>query len=105
MRPGNRPCKSSSLIVLLNRVQQIRWSCLRCATDLAVRVISIAGLHDQVFLLRCYEDIVISLPGFRAGTVAKAILAAEFLFNLGVYIADRLLLGNLKKTPTSLLRD
>ncbi len=70
---------------------------------LALGVISVSCLHDLIFLPGRKPDGVIARSRILSvGGVAKAVLIPQFLLNLVVYLVDRLLLGDFKKTAPGL---
>src|SRR5208337_3571392 len=70
------------------------------------RVVSLSGLHDEVFVGGGQTDLVIADAGDSfIGGVAQVVLVAQLLFDLGVDLADRLFLGHFKETSAGFPRD
>src|SRR5271167_3864252 len=73
---------------------------------LLLRVISLARLHDEVFIGGGQRDPVITRAGDGlVGRVAQAVLVAQLLFDLGVDLIDGLFLGHFKESAAGFTRD
>lgn len=68
----------------------------RSQQTLPLLVIPSAGLHHVVLLLHRDVQLVIAPAGTRVRRVTQAVLAAQLVFDLVIYLVDRLLLGNLE---------
>jgi hypothetical protein len=67
-------------------------------THSSLRVVSVSRLHHQIFLLGSQMDPAVTRSRIGLiGSVAKAVLAAQFVLNLSVDLVDGLFLGILKK--------
>src|SRR5271167_4395748 len=73
---------------------------------LRLRVVSLARLHDEVFIGGGQIDLVVARAGDRlVGGVAEAVLVAQLLLDLSVNLVDGLLLGNFEETAAGFARD
>ena len=74
--------------------------------DLFSRVVPFPRLHDEVFVGRGQRDLVVAGRGVGlGGREAQVVLVSQLFFDLGIYLVDRLLLGDLEEASTSFLGD
>src|SRR4029077_5403313 len=67
-------------------------------THSSLRVVSVSRVPHQIFLLGSQMDPAVTRSRIGPiGSVAKAVLAAQFVLNLSVDLVDGLFLGILKK--------
>src|SRR5271165_6378888 len=73
---------------------------------LRLRVVSLARLHDEVFVGGGQIDLVVARAGDGlVGGVAEAVLVAQLLLNLGIDLIDRLFLRHFKEAAASFAGD